>query len=111
MAVVGRRAPASDEILVAARRFFATEMHADDLVAGSLRAVPGAMQRHEGIAMIFRRKYIAIVKCQAESGGVRLDQNIRNHSLADRIAVTRILRVGMRPDISVRPSVEGAGAH
>src|SRR5438128_1008849 len=111
MAVVGRRAPASDEILVAARGFFATEMHADNLVAGSLRAVPGAMQRHEGIATIFRRKYIAIVKCQAESGGVSLDEHVGNYSFLDQIRMPGILRVGMRPDISVRPSEEGTGAH
>src|SRR5438552_18830070 len=107
MAIVGRRAPANDEILVAARGFFATEMHADDLVAGSLRAVPGAMQRHEGIATIFRRKHIAIVKCQAKSGGVSLDEHVGSYSFFDQISMAGILRDAMSADVCVRSYVEG----
>src|SRR5579872_1917052 len=47
---------AGEEVLVGSVGHAVLQVHADDLVAGALAAVPRPMQRHESVAPILRRE-------------------------------------------------------
>src|SRR5690349_21265403 len=51
-----------DEILVFAGRHPVLQADTDDLVAGSLRAIPGTVFGREGVAAVFRGKAAAVVE-------------------------------------------------
>src|SRR3954467_15506275 len=80
LAVIDHKA--GDEVLVFAGGYSVLEANADDFVTSTLGPVPGAMLGGEAIASIFRGKRGAVVKCEPERSGVRLDQNVGDSDLA-----------------------------
>src|SRR6185369_6007846 len=65
-----------DEILVLAGRLAVLHPDTDHLVAGALRAVPGAVLGGEGVALVFGWKLRALIEGHAERGRVRLYQHV-----------------------------------
>src|SRR5207302_3224574 len=97
------------EVFVIALGPAVLERYAHDLVAGRLRAIPGAFECHEGMALIFRRKLVALIEHEVQDGGVCLEQQIRRDCLVDLLG-----RAGgeaglrMPPDIRIWPVIESA---
>src|SRR5262249_11738581 len=99
---------AGDEILILAGRHAVLQTDADDLVAGALGSVPGAVLGGKGITAILRRKIVAVIEGEPERSRVRLNEHIEYGDLVLQIrplfALPRLL-VGT--EIVPWPAVEG----
>ncbi len=112
---VGIGDEAGDEILVAAVRHAVAQVDPYDFIAGAVAAVPGSVQRHEGVALVVARKCRdagAGVEGHAERRRVRLDQHIRDGDVANEVgAFALVPRVLVVADIVPRPAVEFSLLH
>src|ERR1035438_8860657 len=96
-----------DEVLIFPGRHPVLQMDANDLVAGSLGAVPGAVFGCKTIAAIFRGEVAARVERQAERCRMRLKQYIGYRDLVLQIGPLALVpRVFVAADIKPRPSIE-----
>src|SRR5262249_20131526 len=100
------------EILVFAGRHAVLHEAADDLVAGSDRAIPGAVLGGKDTALVLSRKLIARIERHSKRGRMRLDQNIRYRDLALEVAALALVtRVFVGTKVVPGPAVERAFAH
>src|SRR5215475_15883004 len=102
-----RHPEAGHEILVASVRSAVFEPYPNNFIARRLRAVPGALKRHECIPAILCRELAAVVEYHVQDRRVRLEQHVRDNCCFDfvrRPMCKARLRVGT--DIGVGPTVK-----
>src|SRR5947209_1826474 len=84
---------AGEKVLILPRRRAVLEGQAHDLVARSLGAVPRAMQRNEGVALISLRELRALIERDPQWRRMGLDQDIRDSDLVGEIgALSLVMR-------------------
>src|SRR2546425_6606787 len=96
--------PPNDEVLDPGRSTAAAvHAHADDFGSGWDGSVPGAVQRHEGVAAIVAGKLVARVEREPQRRRMCLH---RDHGRLGLRAIGRgILGIGLAGEIALRPAV------
>src|SRR6478752_1346302 len=65
------------------------------------------MQRDEGITLIFSGKAVAVIKCDLQGRGMRLNENIWNRDLVLEVwPLTLVMGVFIAANVEPGPSVE-----
>src|SRR6266566_9594042 len=99
--------PSNDEVLDPGRSTTgAVHAHADDFGAGWHGSVPGAVQRHEGVAAVVAGKLVARVEREPQRRRMRLHGD--DGRLDFRAVGRAVLGIGLAGEVALRPAVVAA---
>src|SRR5579871_3064621 len=103
---------AGEEVLVLAAGPAVLHRHADDLIAGALFAVPGAVLGSKGIAAILFRKLLAFIEGHFQRSKVRLQDHIGGDDLVLELRMFSLMaRIGVAAHVIPGPAVEASVLH
>src|SRR5580704_2558774 len=104
--------PGKEVLILSARMTSLVQRHANDLVTGARRSVPGSMLGCEDVSFILRRELVAVVEGHLQRCIVRLQYDIRSDDLVLQVRpFPHQPRILMTAHVPPRPSVESPRLH